>query len=183
MENKTITTYHKPFIVYIITALMISASIIYLVVSFQNYEQISIAHSSDSNAAADISAMTNEMTFFLIVGIAYIPIAIWMLKVKHNSKIPYTIAIIGSAALILFYALTRTINIPTIGLQPDIGIIDIAAKVVQVGIVTISSYLIITVVRRRKQLESSLVENQQNRKYRTDGSKFTKTDFSNKKQN
>ena len=82
--------------------------------------------------------------------------------------------------MVLFYALTRTINIPTIGLQPDIGIIDISAKVVQVGIVAISSYLIISVVRRRKQLESSLVENQQNRKYRMDRSKYTKTDFSDK---
>ena len=90
MGNNTITTYHKPFIVYIITALMLSASIIYLVAAFQDYKQISQAHSSDSNAAADISATKNEMTFFLIVGIAYIPIAIWMLKVKHNSKIPYT---------------------------------------------------------------------------------------------
>lgn len=178
MGNNTITTYHKPFIVYIITALMLSTSIIYLVVAFQDYKQISQTHSSDSNAAADISATINEMTFFLIVGIAYIPIAIWMLKVKHNSKIPYLISIIGSAALILFYALTRTINIPTIGLQPDVGLIDVSAKLVQAGIVAISSYLIISIVRRRKQLESSLAGN---RKFRMDKSKYTKTDFSDKR--
>ena len=79
------------------------------------------------------------MSFFIIVGIAYIPIAIWMLKVKHNNKIPYIIAIIGSAALIIFYILTRTINLPSIGLQSDIGMIDITSKVIQGAIISIAS--------------------------------------------
>jgi hypothetical protein len=83
------------------------------------------------------------MAFFIIVGIAYIPIAIWMLKVKHNNKIPYIIAIIGSAALILFYVLTRTISIPSIGLQSDIGMIDLTAKVIHGIIVSIASFLIV----------------------------------------
>jgi hypothetical protein len=69
-------------------------------------------------------------------------VAIWMLKVKHNNKIPYIIAIIGSAALIIFYILTRTINLPSIGLQADIGTIDITAKIIQGGIISIASFLI-----------------------------------------
>ena len=73
-----------------------------------------------------------------------------MLKVKHNSKIPYIISIIGSAALILFYILTRTTNIPLIGLQTDVGAIDVASKIMQVGIISVSSFLMISMVKREQ---------------------------------
>lgn len=156
MEHKAITLAHKPLIVYIITALMISTSIIYFYLAYQNYSELSQTTSStDSKDAADILATRNEMTFFLIVAISYIPIAIWMLKVKHNNKIPYIIAIVGSAALIIFYILTRLIDIPSIGLQTDVGVIDITAKTMQAGIVSISSFLIISVMIRRNWLEKS----------------------------
>ena len=114
MQNRTITKKHQSIIVYVITALMLSLSFIYFFVSLQDYKQI------------------------LLVNL----VAIWMLKVKHDNKIPYTISVIGSAALILFYALTRTINIPSIGLQTDIGMIDMTAKIIQGGIVSISMFLI-----------------------------------------
>jgi predicted small integral membrane protein len=119
-NNPILKPQHKSIIVYVITALMFSLSIIYFVVTYQVYQQISQVNHSNSKDVADIATTKNEMAFFIIVGIAYIPIAIWILKVKHNNKIPYIIAIIGSAALILFYVLTRTISIPSIGLQSDI---------------------------------------------------------------
>jgi uncharacterized membrane-anchored protein len=141
-NNPILKPQHKSIIVYVITALMFSVSIIYFVVAYQDYQQISQANPSNSKDVSDIAATKNEMSFFIIVGIAYIPVALWMLKVKHNNKIPYAIAIIGSVALILFYVLTRTINIPSIGLQSDIGMIDLTAKVIQGVIVSIASFLI-----------------------------------------
>ena len=66
-----------------------------------------------------------------MVGIAYIAAGIWMLENKYYSKVPYIIAAIGSIALIAFYISTRTMNIPSIGLQDDIGTIDILSKVMQ----------------------------------------------------
>jgi uncharacterized protein with PQ loop repeat len=81
------------------------------------------------------------MTFFLIVAVAYIPVAIWILKAKYSNKIPYTMALIGSGALIIFYILTRTINIPSIGLQTDVGAIDIVTKVLQGVIIFLSVYI------------------------------------------
>ena len=56
-----------------------------------------------------------------------------MLENKYYSKIPYILAIIGSIALIAFYISTRTMNIPSIGVQDDIGTIDILSKVMQVS--------------------------------------------------
>jgi phosphatidylglycerophosphate synthase len=101
---------HKPLIVYIITALMIATSLLYFYVAYEDYQEL--LQTSSTASADDIQATRNEMTFFLIVAISYIPISIWMLKVKHSSKIPYVIAIVGSAALIVFYMLTRVIDIP-----------------------------------------------------------------------
>jgi hypothetical protein len=141
-NNSKLKSQQKSIIVYVITALMLSSSFIYFVAALQDYKQISNANPSDSKDAADIAATKNEMSFFIIVAIVYIPVAIWMLKVKHNNKIPYIIAIIGSAALIIFYILTRTINLPSIGLQADIGTIDITAKIIQGGIISIASFLI-----------------------------------------
>ena len=81
------------------------------------------------------------MIFFLVVAIAYILVAIWMLKAKYGNKIPYTMGLIGSGALIIFYILTRTINIPSIGLQTDIGTMDIVTKVLQGVIIFLSAYI------------------------------------------
>ncbi len=95
------------------------------------------------------------MTFFLVVTITYIPIAIWILNVKHKSKIPFIIAIAGSATLVVFYVLTRVIDIPSIGLQTDVGTIDVVTQIIQATIVTISSFLIVSIIIRKR-----LVNNQ-----------------------
>jgi hypothetical protein len=58
--------------------------------------------------------------------------------------------IIGSSALILFYILTRTINIPSIGIQDDVGIIDMLTKVMQAAVVVVLSLYIIVSLRKRK---------------------------------
>ncbi|MGN6628992.1 MAG: hypothetical protein ACTHKJ_03850, partial [Candidatus Nitrosocosmicus sp.] len=92
-------------------------------------------------------------------------IAIWMLKVKHKCKTPYIIAIVGSAALIVFYILTRVIDLHSIGLQTDVGTTDITVKIIQGVIVAISSFLVVSVILRRKRLENNPT-NQYKDKYR-----------------
>jgi hypothetical protein len=153
LEHKAITLAHKPLIVYIITALMIATSLLYFYVAYEDYQEL--LQTSSTASADDIQATRNEMTFFLIVAISYIPISIWMLKVKHSSKIPYIIAIVGSAALMVFYILTRTIDIPLIGLQTDVGTTDIGVKIIQGAIVAISSFLVVSIILRRNRLEKN----------------------------
>jgi apolipoprotein N-acyltransferase len=161
IEHKAITLAHKSLIVYVITALMIATSLLYFYVAYEDYRELqasaaSFANNNDTAVSADdIQATRNEMTFFLIVAISYIPISIWMLKVKHSSKIPYIIAIVGSAALMVFYILTRTIDIPLIGLQTDVGTTDIGVKIIQGAIVAISSFLVVSIILRRNRLEKN----------------------------
>jgi hypothetical protein len=136
-------------LVYVVSALMISTAAVYFIVASQDYSELSqSASSSDSTTTAesknkgDIIATVNEMVFFIVVGVAYIAAGIWMLENKYYSKIPYIIAIIGSIALIAFYISTRTMNIPSIGVQDDIGTTDILSKVMQAAIAGVSIYIV-----------------------------------------
>ena len=68
-------------------------------------------------------------------------LGLWMAKSKGN-RIPYMVAIVGSLALIALYVLSRTISLPIVGLQEDVGTIDVLSKVLQIGIVAGSVYLL-----------------------------------------
>jgi glucan phosphoethanolaminetransferase (alkaline phosphatase superfamily) len=152
MKGKTITatTTSLSTIVYIVTALMLSTSIIYFVVASQSYSELSkIASQSsiDKEAMSEIMGITNELIFFTIVGIAYILVGFWMIKSKYHSKIPYIVAITGSAALIVFYIATRTVSLPTIGLESDIGITDTVSKILQ-GAIIVGSLFVLRLSKR-----------------------------------
>jgi hypothetical protein len=138
-------------LVYVVAALVICTAIIYFIAASQDYSELSQSASSSSNNnsneskdAGDTIATVNEMIFFIVVGIAYIAAGIWMVENKYYSKIPYVIAAIGSVALIVFYINTRTINVPSIGIQDDVGTIDVLAKVLQAAIAGISIYIVRT---------------------------------------
>jgi len=151
MKGNTITTTATTSllaIVYIVTTLMLSTAFIYFVVASQSYSELSQLTSQsiiNKVALSDIMSNRNEMIFFMIVGIAYTLVGFWMMKCKYHSKIPYIAAIAGSAVLIVLYIATRTVSLPTIGLQTDIGTIDTVSKILQgsimVGSLLVMSYL------------------------------------------
>jgi hypothetical protein len=113
-----------------------------------NIDNKETAKPIDSSTARDDNDKLSsqlQTVFFTIVGIAYVPVGIWMLKDKRKSittKTPYIIAIVGSAALMVFYMLSRTVNLPIVGIQTDIGAIDIVAKVLQAAIIAGSIYIL-----------------------------------------
>lgn len=85
-----------------------------------------------------------ETAFFTIVGLGYAGVGIWVLKDKGKTNTPYIIAIGGSIAMIGLYVASRTIALPVVGLQEDVGTIDILSKVLQVGIIGLSAYMVNT---------------------------------------
>jgi len=122
--------------IYAVTIMMLSTGIIYFVA----------ASETEPSASA-------EMTLFVVSGCAYVAVGLWMAKSKGN-RIPYVVAIVGSLALIGLYVLSRTISLPIVGLQEDVGTIDILSKVLQIGIVAGSLYLL----KQNKRFE--LVKNE-----------------------
>jgi hypothetical protein len=86
------------------------------------------------------------MVFFVICGIAYIPVGIWMVartKLANRTTRRYIIAIAGSAALIALYVVSRMSSLPLVGLQTDVGTIDVLAKVLEAGIIAGSVYAVL----------------------------------------
>jgi multisubunit Na+/H+ antiporter MnhC subunit len=160
---------------YVLTALMLSTGILYLTLAYgenKDYQEEVQASASTSemeageagereaNEAGEQKAQNTsesqgfgdmgEIVFFSIIGALYVPIGLWMLKKKEISKKPYVVALIGSTALIAFYVATRTVNIPMVGIQDDVGMPDITAKTLQVAIVAVSAYMLATIARFRK---------------------------------
>src|ERR1051326_4348956 len=131
-------------LVYVVAALMISTAAIYFIAASQDYSDLvpSSGNGTESKDSGDTIATVNEIIFFIVVGIAYIAAGIWMAENKYYSKVPYLLAAIGSVALIGFYISTRTVNIPSIGIQDDIGTIDIVSKMMQAAIAGISIYIV-----------------------------------------
>lgn len=83
-----------------------------------------------------------QTMFFATAGIVYIPLGIWMLRNRLHSRGPYVISILVSIFLVVLYVTSRTINLPVVGVQADIGIVDIITKIIQVGIIAISVRLV-----------------------------------------
>ncbi len=138
--------------IFALVALMLSASTVYFV---QAYEETIEEDSDEENKTIldndkndDVGVENVEETelpeaaFFSLVGLAYIPVSGWMIHKRHASRKPYVIALIGSLAMVVFYVLTRTIDLPIIGLQTDVGVTDTVAKILQVAAIGFSGFLI-----------------------------------------
>ena len=176
----TLTTHPKTTIVYITAALMLLTGAIYFYVASQDYADISqSAHlSTGAKNAQDIMATTNEMIFFIIIGLGYIAVGIYTLENTYRNKIPYIMAIVGSSALILFYILTRTINIPSIGIQDDIGATDVLTKVMQAAIVALSIYILVSLTKRKTSVHILEYEERQSQAVDKNQRRNKESDFS-----
>ncbi len=118
-------------LVFLVSALMLSTAAVYFLVAYSEYIEDISEHGTQI-----------EIMLFSAVGIAHVPLAIWMLKNKMNSRAPYVISIIISLVLIGLYGAARIIILPTVGLESSVGIIDIISKVLQVGIIVTSLSLL-----------------------------------------
>ncbi len=91
---------------YLVGALMLSTAVMYLITASQDYIQLAQSVSSSASSQinsikdvlADVMGTTNEMIFFMIIGVAYISVGFWIVRRKHHSKVPYIVAIIGSGS-------------------------------------------------------------------------------------
>ena len=93
----------------------------------------------------DALATQVQIAFFTVAGLGYAGIGIWMFRDKGKTNTPYLIAVIGSIALIGIYVASRTVDLPIVGIQEDVGALDILTKVLQLGIVGLGAYMINTI--------------------------------------
>ena len=139
-----------------IAGLLTAIGIIYLISAYQ--EPIQAAEeqqqeSGGSNSSGGMDLATEMQTaFFTVTGLASLGVAAWILLTrKHTTKTPYIVAAAGSAFLIVFYLVSRTIALPIVGVQSDIGSTDIICKVLQAAVIGVSVYAISVSGKREKQ--------------------------------
>ena len=128
--------------------LMIVTGALYLFVATQEISEANEVFTEHENEP--IEGALIEAVFFATVGGAYIPVGLWALSSRHSSKTPYWLAIIGSGALIILYILSRTVDMPLVGMQDDVGFIDVGSKILQGGIIASAIYIIVTIKKEKK---------------------------------
>lgn len=136
----------KDTLIALITAgLLVAVGAIYLISAYQ--EPIQAAEESAASEGGgstytgmDMGTLVQTM-FFAIAGLANLGISAWIILSRRKmAKAPYVIAAAGSAFLIVLYIASRTINLPIVGIQSDIGPVDILSKVMQGIGVGLSAY-------------------------------------------
>ena len=127
---------NKKSIVGIVVGLMIATSTVYFVeTSEELFEEQDMI----------------KGPFFLVVAIAYIPVAVWMLK-SPNSSAPYVVTIAGTIGIIALYAVTRTdAGAIALGLEHagNVGHLGMVSKIVQVGVVIGSVWALVQTRKER----------------------------------
>ena len=116
--------------ILIATILVLSNSGIYFMTAYSQMKE--------SN---DVSSQIQTM-LFTTAAITYLPLGIWMVKNKLHSRAPFVIASLISVALIGLYVVSRTVSLPIVGIQDDVGIIDILSKITQGAIIVVSIVLL-----------------------------------------
>jgi hypothetical protein len=131
---------NKKSLVGIVVGLMIATSTVYFVETAEEFEEGDMI----------------KGPFFLVVAIAYIPVAIWM--VSKNNTIPHVIAIVGSIGIIALYAVTRTDMAVVLGMEAGrIGHLGIVSKTLQVGVI-VGSILAVLQIKKDSWTRSKLEE-------------------------
>ena len=116
--------------ILIATILVLANSGIYFVTAYSQLKE-------SSDAASQVQTM-----LFTTAAITYLPQGIWMVKNKLHSRAPYVIASLISIALIGLYIASRTTALPVVGIQGDVGLIDILSKITQ-GVIIVVSLLLL----------------------------------------
>jgi hypothetical protein len=116
--------------ILIATILVLANSGIYFVTAYSQMKE-------SADAASQVQTM-----LFTTAAITYLPLGIWMVKNKLHSRAPYVIASLISLALIGLYITSRTTALPVVGIQGDVGLVDILSKVTQGSIIVVSLLLL-----------------------------------------
>jgi hypothetical protein len=116
--------------IMILVILVLGNSGIYFVTAYSQMQE-----------SGDLPSQLQTM-LFATAAIVYLPLGIWMIKNNLHTRAPYVIASLVSIALIGLYVVSRTVSLPIVGIQEDVGLVDILAKVTQGSIVVISLLLL-----------------------------------------
>ena len=128
-----------------VAGLLVAVGAIYLISAYEEpieAQEESAAEGGSTDEGMDTGTLVQTI-FFGVAGSANLGVATWIIvSRKKMVRTPYVITAAGCAFLIVLYIASRTINLPLVGIQEDIGTIDILSKVLQGIAVGLSVYIV-----------------------------------------
>ena len=79
-----------------------------------------------------------EITLFIVSGLIYFGLILWLIRTRFVKKLPYMTAILVSVALISTYIASRTVGVPIVGIELYIGKLDMISKIMQIMVISLS---------------------------------------------
>ena len=123
-------------IVYVLCGFMAATGIAYFIVAYGEYtdwmELLSFGIHDET------TEKQVEITLFVISGLIYFGIIVWLIKTRFIKKSPYLAATVVSVALILTYIASRTVGVPIVGIEYYVGKLDMISKFMQIMVITLS---------------------------------------------
>ena len=129
----------------VLAALLAVTGAIYLISAYEEPIEAANETAAEGQPPGPLDLGTQVQTlFFAIAGLANLGVAGWIIVCRKNltTRMPFLIAAIGSAALIGLYILSRTTSLPIVGIQDDVGTMDIVSKGLQTSAVGIALYML-----------------------------------------
>ena len=123
-----------------LSAFLVATGIVYFMVAngeYQDFKEL-----IDLGIKGETAEKQFEMTFFIVSGIIYLGLVVWVLKLGKTKKYPFIASMIVSAVLIVIYVASRTIGVPIVGTEYYIGKLDILSKVFQAIVIGLSGLAI-----------------------------------------
>ena len=123
-------------IVYVLCGFLAATGIVYFIVAYGEYtdwmELLSFGIHDET------TEKQVEITLFVISGLIYFGIIIWLIKTRFIKKSPYLAATVVSVALILTYIASRTVGVPIVGIEYYVGKLDMISKFMQIVVIALS---------------------------------------------
>ena len=123
-------------IVYALCGILIATGIAYFFVAYGEYtdwmELLSFGIHDET------TEKQVEITLFVISGLIYFGIIIWLIKTRFIKKSPYMAATVVSVALIVTYIASRTVGVPIVGVEYYVGKLDMISKIMQIVVIALS---------------------------------------------
>ena len=88
---------NQKIIVYLLSFFLFATAIVYFMVANREYQDF--RELSDMGIKAETTEKQFEMSFFIVSGIVYFGLVVWILKSGKTKKYPYVASITVSAAL------------------------------------------------------------------------------------
>src|SRR5690349_10358833 len=116
-------------IVYALCGILAATGIVYFLVAYGEYtDWMELLNFGIQDETTEKQV---EITLFVISGLIYFGIMIWLIKTRFIKKLPYMTAVVVSVALIITYIASRTVGVPIVGVEYYVGKLDMISKILQ----------------------------------------------------